>query len=224
MSAYIARVRPQDFTFRPASDKQFAFLKKLLHDKAMENDQREAIVFDMEQGLSSKGASQWIDIMLRFPRATAPVLDLDVTPRAHVSEPGFYKTDEGDVFKVVTSQFGRLYAKQTTARGLVYVEGAMKLLFADQKMTGEEIAAHGVANRYCVVCSTEFEDPTSKHIGIGPTCGVNQLGKDRYKALRASVAHFEDVIAFEAAKKAEAKAKREAKKLVDAQGVFEIAV
>lgn len=145
---------------------------------------------------------------------------VDPTPRARVSEEGFYKNDDGFVFKVVRSQAQRLYAKQTTVRGLVYVPGGMNTLFADQKMTGEEIAAHGVANCYCVNCSSELTDPTSKAIGLGTSCGPSILGKEGYKAAKVRVADRPEVIAFEAAKKADAKAKRDAKKAEAAQLVL----
>jgi hypothetical protein len=159
-----------------------------------------------------------------LPRRQAQgTLAVDVVARERVAEEGFYKADDGDVYKVVRSQVGRLYAKQTTARGLAYVEGAMAKLFADQKMTGEEIAAHGVANHYCVNCSAELTDPTSQHVGLGTSCGPAILGKEGYKAAKVAVAHFADVIAFEVAKKAEAKTRREDKKAAAAQQELAVA-
>ena len=206
-----------------ASDKQINFIKKLLVEKDLDADTIETVNVELVNGLSVKGASFWIDQMMRARRKPAQEsLALEVTSRARVSEPGFYKNDHGSVFKVVVSRQGNLYAKETTPSGLVYVAGAMGTLFADQKMTGEEIAEHGVANHYCVNCSTELEDPTSKRIGLGTSCGPSILGKEGYKRARAAVAHFEDVIAFEAAKKAKAKEARETKKLAQAQGEFDM--
>lgn len=208
-------------TYRPASEKQIALINRLLAEKALTDLDRENITNDLEDGLTTRGASAWIDILFRFPRAAAPVLDLGVQARDRVAEEGFYRAEDGDVYKVVRTRDGeRLYAKKTSAAGLVYVEGAMRKLFADQKLTGEQIAGLGINFGYCIVCSTEFEDPTSKHIGIGPTCGKNELGGEAYKALRLTAADKPDVIAFEAAKKAKAKEAREAKKAAEAQLVL----
>lgn len=206
--------------FRPATAPQVTFLKKLLADKEVPATDRETIEIELINDLSVKGASFWIDTLKRLPRAVVPTLDVNVPVRARATEEGFYKNAAGDVFKVVISAQGRPYAKLTTARGLQYVAGAMNGLFADMMMSGEEIAAHGVANSYCVNCSHELEDPTSKHIGLGTSCGPRILGAEGYKAAKLAVADKPDVVAFEAAKKVEAKERREAKKRDQAQLVL----
>lgn len=207
---------------RPATDKQMYWINKLAPEKDLADWQRAELATDLAKDVfTTKDASFWLDTLFALKNRPQPTL-VEVGPaRERVSEEGFYKADNGNVFKVVRTRDGeRLYAKQTSASGLVYVEGAMRLLFADQKLTGEQIAALGITFGYCIVCSTEFSDPTSKHIGIGPKCGSDQLGKDEYKALRLTVADRPDVIAFEAAKKAKAKAAREDKKREEAQLVL----
>jgi hypothetical protein len=196
-----------------ATDAQIRFINVLTGERVLIEMQRNQVARRLAEGMTKAEASDLITKLKGCPKAAPATLDIDVTPRARVTEEGFYKNDDGFVFKVVFNQFRtRLYAKQTTARGLVYIAGAMGTLFADQKMTGEEIAAHGQANCYCVNCSTELTDPTSKHIGLGTSCGPAILGKDGYKAAKVRVSHHADVVVFEAAKKADAKARREAKK------------
>ena len=198
---------------RTATPAQIRLIRTIMSERSLEGHHIERLEQRLEDGLPIELVNDTIAwLKARDLRVGQATLAVEVAPRQRVSEEGFYKDAAGDVFKVVTSRSGRLYAKMTTARGLVYVEGAMRGLFADMKMTGEEIAAHGVANCYCVNCSTPLTDPTSKRIGLGTSCGPAILGKEGYKAARASVAHFEDVIAFEAAKKADAKARRDAKK------------
>lgn len=197
----------------PASEKQVGFIGRLLNEKEVPESTRTYVEGLLANGITKQRASDAITHLLSLPKAAPLTLGVDVQARERVSEEGFYQAEDGSVFKVVRTRDGeRLYAKQTSASGLVYVPGAMGKIFADQKLTGEEIAALGITFGYCIVCSTEFEDPTSKHIGIGPVCGKSQLGADAYKALRLTVADRPDVVAFEAAKKARAKANREAKK------------
>jgi len=206
---------------RYASTKQLDLIARLLNEKDVDPQDRRAIEADVANDLSGIGASQWIDFLFarkRLPRQQ--VLAVGVIERPRPSVPGFYLVD-GHVFKVVATRDGeRLYAKQSTARGLEYVPGAMNRIFADELLSPQQLAEQGVAQGFCIVCSTEFEDPTSKHVGIGPTCGRNQLGPDAYKALRLTVADRPDVVAFEAAKKAKAKEAREAKKREQAQLVL----
>ncbi len=204
----------------PASEGRVRFINVLLAEREVPASTRAYVEGLLANGIITERAIAAIEHLKGLPKAGQGVLDVNAGPaRARVSEEGFYQAEDGGVFKVVRTRDGeRLYAKQTSARGLVYVPGAMGKIFADQKLTGEQIAALGITFGYCVVCSTEFSDPTSKHIGIGPKCGVDQLGKDQYKALRLSVADRPDVVAFEAAKKQAAKEAREAKKREAAQG------
>lgn len=206
-----------------ASQAQINFIRVLADEREFTPGQ----VADIEAKLALdldlhwRAASELIEAMKTRPKK-APLVLVDVTARPFVTEEGFYESAEG-IFKVVRTRDGeRLYAKKSTPAGWDFEsgQGMMRKLFADQKLTGEQLAAKGITFGFCIVCSTTFEDPTSKHIGIGPKCGENEMGKDAYKALRATVADKSDVIAFEAKKKADAKARREAKKLAEAQLVL----
>ncbi|AGM13395.1 hypothetical protein M181_gp228 [Mycobacterium phage Gizmo] len=197
----------------PASPAQIRFINTLLAERDAPQASRDYVAHLLDTGISSKRASDAIAHLKGFVKIQAQQeLAIAAIARPRPTEPGFYLVD-GEVFKVVETRDGeRLYAKKTTAHGLEYVPGAMTRIFADQKLSPEQIAEQGLTQGFCIVCSSEFEDPTSKHIGIGPVCGKNTLGAEAYKALRLSVADRPDVIAFEAAKKAAAKARREAKK------------
>lgn len=199
-----------------ASTRQIELIRTIMSERVMEPHHVEWVESRLEKA-NNVLVQTIIGRLKALPKREAQTTLVDPAPRARVSEEGFYKNADGFVFKVVTSGAGRLYAKQTTARGLVYVPGAMNTLFADQKMSGEQIAAHGIENCYCVNCSSELTDPTSKAIGLGTSCGPTILGKEGYKAAKARVADRPDVIAFEAAKKADAKARRDAKKAAEAQ-------
>jgi hypothetical protein len=207
-----------------ATAPQIRYIEALVSERLIDLAGINSIAEELEEGITKARASELISALkatAKKVRPTQTTLPVQVVQRARISAEGFYKNDQGQVFKVVRTQDGqRFYAKLTTARGLEYVPGAMSGLFADMKMTGEAIAAHGVANAYCVNCSHELEDPTSKHIGLGTSCGPSILGKEGYKAAKARVADRPDVIAFEAAKKAAAKERREAKKRETAQLVL----
>lgn len=198
---------------RTATENQIRLIRTIMGEREMEGHQIERLENRLNDGLPIDLVNDTIAWLKARPLRGQLVAAVE---RPRPTEPGFYLVDQ-KVFKLVMSREGRLYAKQTTARGLEYVPGAMARIFADQKLSPAQIAEQGLEQGFCIVCSSEFEDPTSKHIGIGPTCGKNELGPEAYKALRASVADKPDVIAFEAAKKAAAKERREAKKREEAQ-------
>lgn len=199
---------------------QATLLRTVASERMIEGHMLERLEAQIEQGLPMSLMDATMAWLKRAPKRQAQqALAVDVTPRVRATELGFYKNEAGEVYKIVDGMNGR-YAKLTTPRGFEYVRGAITRLFADMAMSADEVAAHGVANRYCANCSCGLEDPTSKRIGLGTSCGPQLLGKEGYKAARKSVAHFADVMAFEAAKKAEAKERREAKKREAAQLVL----
>lgn len=204
---------------RTITSGQIALLRTIAAERAVEGHTIERLEARIADGIPQVMMADIMAWLKRAPKREALTLDVDVTPRAKVTELGFYKNETDEVYKVVDGMSGR-YAKLTTPHGLEYVRGAITRLFADQKMTGEEVAAHGVANRYCVNCSHDLEDPTSKHLGLGTSCGPQILGKEGYKAAKARVAHFADVVAFEQAKKDRARQAREDKKREAAQLVL----
>jgi hypothetical protein len=130
-----------------------------------------------------------------------------------ITEAGFYRNAEGAVFKVQESKTnpGRFYAKAVTAHGWDYdlAKGVVYHLTSDMLMTVEDVMAFGVESEICAICSTHLEDPVSKFIGIGPTCGPKFMGKDAYnaakKVAKADPKVAEQLAAIKAAKDAAAR-------------------
>jgi hypothetical protein len=97
---------PTKTALRPASEKQVAFLTKLVGEKQMLAEIEKTVTGQIASGeLTTKQASGYIDYLLRQPRKPQP-------PRAdEVTEPGLYERD-GRVYKVQRTKDGqRMYAK-----------------------------------------------------------------------------------------------------------------
>ena len=206
----------------PASEGRIRFINTLLAEREVSDSARAYTLNLIASGISTQRAIDAIEYLKGLPKAG--LFDAPKREGTPVTEEGFY-LHEGAVYRVVTGKnSGRLYAKKSTPSGWDYEagKGVIFRLRAEDRMSGEAIAAFGVEHEFCVVCSTGFSDPTSHHIGIGPKCGVDVMGADAYKALRLSVADRPDVVAFEAAKKARAKEAREAKKREQAQLVLAV--
>jgi hypothetical protein len=82
------------------------------------------------------------------------------------------------VFKVQKAVHGsgHLYAKELVPDGhegdwhFVYAPGAIRTLFAEDKMTLEEAKEFGVLYGTCCVCGRTLTDEKSIAAGIGPIC------------------------------------------------------
>ena len=151
---------------RPASEKQVAFVGRLLAEKdlAMIPELAAAIQGALADGLTSQGASAAIDALLPLPRK--PLMNDD---GAAVSEGYFYV--EGLIYKVQAAKAsGNLYAKVFSESGYEYAPGAMRLMASAQRLTLEQAAEAGVKTGRCVVCARLLTDPESVAAGIGPIC------------------------------------------------------
>lgn len=97
-----------------------------------------------------------------------------VTMRHPVTEDGVYrhKGSQGDeIYKVQVSQMsGRLYAKRLEDGGFTYAPGAIRHLFADEKMTLEQAKEYGQLYGVCCRCGRVLTDEESIAAGIGPIC------------------------------------------------------
>ena len=177
----------------PASEKQVAFVAKLMAERDYSAAQPENIDAAVARGLSKTEASVLITILLDAPRKPVegeqPVVE------------GYYLHD-GDVFKVVKAKStGNLYAKKFTAAcpghldqtdpsafdapfvycpepcdkskvSWDYAPGAMRFLAKAERLTEETAAAMGKRFGSCVVCARTLTDPESVERGIGPVCGA----------------------------------------------------
>lgn len=161
-------------TFRPATDKQVAFITRLAAERGVPTE---------TAGLSSSYASGLITFLLALPKAT-PAAGAPSAER--VTEPGMYRTAAGDIFKVQASRDDatRLYAKQLTPIGgqrltetddtvrfeFAYVAGAIKSLTPADRMSLDDAKAFGIRYGVCCVCGAPLKDATSVARGIGPVC------------------------------------------------------
>lgn len=160
-----------------ATDKQVAFVRKLLAEKnlAMIPGLAAQIQAGLDDGLTKQAASAAIDSLLALPKA----------PLAHddgnaVGE-GYYFRHEGEdeadqtFYRVVAAKTtGNLYAKRWSYadKGWVYAPGAMALLAGARRLTVEQAAEAGRLCGVCVVCGRELTDPDSVAAGIGPVCAA----------------------------------------------------
>lgn len=157
----------QNVKNRPASEKQIAFIGRLVASKDLSSlpenmqDELRQIADESHDDMPDvRKASEIIDHLLGLPDP--------VDPDA-VNEPGMYRNSDG-IFRVQESQIGRLYAKELTNEGLVYAPGAVRRLKASDRMSVEDAAATGAELHRCIVCAAELTDPKSIARGIGPVC------------------------------------------------------
>ena len=171
-----------------ATDKQIAYLVSLWKqiitaETGLGNEAFAANLTDKAQALlegnevlSKRDASAKIDAakvrIAQLPRVAAKV---------SVTE-GLYIKD-GDIYKVVLSQRGNLYAKKLVPGGsrgrFEYAPNAISLLTADDALTPERAAEWGRQPRvghdgeirvYCACCGAELDTAESRERGIGPVC------------------------------------------------------
>lgn len=153
-----------------ASEKQVAFITKLINEKDMSwcNDQAfimaiNTVITSNPETLTKSAASKAIDILLSLPSKAQAKAKTTVAA-------GFYSLNN-DIYKVVVSpQTGNTYAKVFTSDGWVYAQGAVKKLTAASPLTLEQAKEYGKLYGTCIVCSRTLTDETSIAEGIGPIC------------------------------------------------------
>jgi hypothetical protein len=157
-------------TMTQASEKQLAFITKLLNDKDIESSTHtvyltaiSSVITTNPDTLTKVAASKAIDILLSQPS------------KAHAKastklKPGFYSLND-KVYKVILApQTGNTYAKVFTSDGWVYAQGAVKTLVNAPALTLEEAKKYGRIYGTCIVCSRTLTDESSISAGIGPIC------------------------------------------------------
>ena len=145
--------------FKPASDKQVAFLTSLVSERVYEG----AVEF---ASLSSAEASALIGQLLNAPRKSGATFE-------RVSEEGMYQNAEGEIYRVQRSrESGNLYAKRLDVfeGGFVYEQGAIRKVKPSDRLSVEQAKALGVQYGFCIVCGQLLTDPKSVEQGIGPVC------------------------------------------------------
>jgi hypothetical protein len=172
---------------QPATDKQKAFIRKLIAERPDSQDV-EDIRRALNQHLGSMTrtvASKAIEDLMAIPKSVAPAA------QSKLVDAGYYLHD-GTVYLVVASKQdqSRRYAKQLViptnraARAKWEIaRGAIYQLTDTEQLTVEEAAKCGHLHGYCVVCGRRLDDPKSVQQGIGPDCIKTLRGQ---RALAAS--------------------------------------
>ena len=175
------RVRRErtDWQYRPASDKQLAFIKKLMDERPdwseqLDDEQVERAFDVMGQKLVTGGeASTLIESLLAFPATREGEV-----PVAERGGPGYY-TRDGEFYVVVKSRQGRLYAKQLAAHQTYsgaerfswdYAPGVAATFAEADRVAVEQAAEWGHLHGHCFKCLKPLTDPKSVAAGIGPVC------------------------------------------------------
>lgn len=178
-------------TTRPASEKQVAFITRLLSEKDTTGTHFEG--HTTAPALTSKQASDAITALLALPSAAV----------AAEAEAGFY-TRDGQAFKVQTNKAGtHTYALVWSGSSWDYQPGAGRSLAGLVPMTGEEAAALGLASGRCINCcrvlgGESLSAKVSALIGYGETCATHN-GWAYPKGTAAQRAYIEEHVDAEQA-------------------------
>lgn len=159
---------PRDTTyqqFKPATEKQRAFIERLLTEKDATGTAYEGWTPDWNRA-TSKAASAVIDYLMTLPRKSAtdkPVIDA-----------GIYESD-GHLFRVYLGQkTGNMLVKAVEMDEGVeyrYLGAASRFLPAGaRRLSLEEVGHLGKAWDHCLICGRRLDDPESVDRGIGPVC------------------------------------------------------
>jgi hypothetical protein len=84
---------------------------------------------------------------------------------------GFYALSEDEIYMVVRSKVGRLYAKINSGDGRWdYAAGAITKLEPKMRMDLDAAKKYGQETGQCLVCGRTLTNPDSIEAGIGPVC------------------------------------------------------
>lgn len=164
-------------TFKPASDKQIAFLESLRASRTPDVDAD--AVREWAQQVGSKAVSAKIDELKAMPKVAVVKAG-----HQHADEPedGIYYVPNaegapGDIFKVykMVHGSGRQGCKKLVLeddKGSFHYLGsaAKRLPKAARKMTLDEAKKFGAIYGFCVRCGATLTDDDSIAAGIGPVC------------------------------------------------------
>jgi hypothetical protein len=155
------------------TDKQIAFVRILLEDRAGVEAAEQVNIWRLDGTLTKNKVSAAIDRLTAIPKPAkpkAPVVTLDE---------GMYQKD-GEIFRVVRSKTtGRLYAKRLMRENagegkkldFEFDRAYITALTPADRMTLDEAKAAGVLMGACCVCGATLTNETSVREGIGPVCG-----------------------------------------------------
>jgi hypothetical protein len=162
----------------PASEKQIAFIAKLINDKDIAKTSgktnvsityiSDLIVTDQPHLITKVMASDIIDQLKALPYKTGS------KAKAQAPAPGYYTLDN-KVYKVVKSpNTGNSYAKVFTDNGWEYAAGMATKV--SEPLTLEAAKEFGHIYGACVICGRTLTDEESIAAGIGPICAGKMFG------------------------------------------------
>lgn len=161
---------------RLASEKQVAFILKLLAEKDLSGTAFTSWTGEVLAQLPMQDASPAIDMLMKLPRK----------PEVEIKA-GAYRLEDGSFVRVYRGQQSR----KMLAAMLINItaedrDGAWQYLGmasrfvkpTDHRLTVEECeeltAASGADHSWCCVCGRRLDDPNSVSRGIGPVCRAKQ--------------------------------------------------
>jgi hypothetical protein len=159
-------------TFRPATERQLAFLKTLVAERVREDDTiSQTVVADarakaMAGRFSSTEASTLIEALKALPKA-------EQGEQASDPEPGVYVLSDRLYHVKVSEKSAKAYAMVWDSEGREWeYHGRRPLasLTPEHKITAEQAAEFGHAYGVCVFCTRELTDERSVVVGYGPVC------------------------------------------------------
>lgn len=176
---------PRVSTPKLATEKQLAFVTKLLAERETEHGARLQAEVNSGQ-LTSKKASELIDWLLKAPRKAEELTITRagtlrngvVTVQATAVEitEGFYEL-AGTAYKVQLNLAGTsLYGKKLVEGRWEYVPGVVGVLTRGNAVPLTEELAAKLGHLYgtCVICNRRLTDEESIAKGIGPVCASKQ--------------------------------------------------
>ncbi|AEV52263.1 hypothetical protein [Nocardia phage NBR1] len=184
---------PKGPVARPASDRQLAFLQKLIGESAelyaaagrdieAEAVRRTLVTMGPElAAMSSADASAAIDRAIKSNkglRSTLATLEDDRRAKAAEAtaalENGVYRLPDGTVVTVRHTRQSRIqvgYVWDADAKTFEYSgRRILRQLNAGMRLSVEECAEFGQETIVCCVCMTPLENEESRRLGIGPVC------------------------------------------------------
>lgn len=162
---------------RPASQKQFDFIKSLISQKELDNEGLEFVAKARAKAVDGKLVATEASDLIEYLMAQPAKLNNETSVAT-----GVYQDSRGRFFRVyLGQQSGVMLVKAIIAgqdlRGAWtdvsydYLGAASKHLPEDAtRLPLEEVGRLGMAVGECLICGRRLDDPESVDRGIGPVC------------------------------------------------------
>lgn len=154
-----------------ATEKQMAFITKLLNDKKVDESSYiswlKDLLVNQPEKITKTIASEVINTLKALPYKTSLSTSMKTGPAAA----GYYILD-GKIYKVqVSPNSGHAYAKVFSSdTGWTYITGMVYKLNNASPLTLEQAKEYGKLYGQCIVCARTLTDEESIAAGIGPIC------------------------------------------------------